>query len=67
MEWELRARGQPVHYACSRCGLVYSEAILASLPAVPDTLSPDAQVEALVALTSEIDRRVRERVRAQKA
>jgi len=62
-EWEQRAPGQPVHYVCSRCGLVYSEVILAALPTMPDGLTPDAQVEALVAFTSEIDRLVRERVR----
>jgi hypothetical protein len=63
MEWEQRARGQPFHHTCFRCGLVYSEVVLASLAEMPEGLTADAQVEALVGLTSEADRRVRERVR----
>jgi hypothetical protein len=67
MEWEQRARGQPFHYTCFRCGLVYSEVVLVSLADTPEGLSADAQVEALVDLTSEADRRVRERVQENEA
>ena len=63
MEWEQRARGQRFHHTCFRCGLVYSEVVMAALADVPEGLSADAQVEVLVSLTSEADRRVRARVR----
>jgi len=58
---------QRFHFTCFRCGLVYSEVVSASLADMPEGLSPDAQIEALVDLTSETDRLVRERVREQQA
>jgi hypothetical protein len=67
MEWEQRARGERFHFTCFRCGLVYYEVVSASLADMPEGLSPDAQTEALVDLTSETDRLVREKVREQQA
>jgi protein-arginine kinase activator protein McsA len=66
MEWERRARDQFTHYTCSRCGLIFSEILLASLAALQDPLPPHLGVDALAELTSEIDKRVRERVGDQK-
>ena len=63
MEWERRARGERFHFTCFRCSFISHEVVSAALADIPQDLSRDAQLEALVDLTSQTDELVRERVR----
>ena len=64
-EWEQPVRGQLFHFTCFRCSQLSHTFVTTALAALPEGLSPQAQLQALTQLVADTDRQVYERVRDQ--